>query len=89
MLQWLVYLIHRSVDSTIKWAVLMRLRGKNLIQEEILDQEVKISTAKNSPHQKIFSILCSSDKSHKIVKEGQTIASSKESTNLNNKMKQN
>ena len=90
MQRWLVYLTHRSADNTIKWAVLMRLRGKNLIREEILVQEVKIKMAKNLLRQKIFSTLCSSAKNHKIVvREGQTIASNKETTNLSNKMKQN
>ena len=90
MQQWPVCLIHRSVDSTIKWEVLMHLRGKNPIQEEILVKEVKISKAKILLHQKIFSTLCSSAKNRKIVvKEGRTIASNKETTNLSNKMKQN
>ena len=90
MPQWPVYLIHRSVDNTIKWVVLMRLKRKNLIQEEIVVKEVKISTDKILHRQKISSTSCSSDKNHKIVvKEGRTIASNKEIISLRNKMKLN
>ena len=68
----------------------MRLRGKNPIQEGILVKEVKISMAKILLHQRIFSTSCSLAKSHKIaVKEGRTIASSRDITNIMNKMKQN